>query len=100
MSKFVRRGFRRIFRPVFPKVRAVAEANAAGLYHSGPTLGAEARLKPVFGSPMMSARVPAPTPAATPALSPELSTLKGVPEEIPTMPEYSHPPSKAWVIPL
>src|SRR5229473_9497 len=96
MSKFVRRGLRSLFLPELPKVSPVGTAKAAGLYHRGPTLGAEVREKPAFGSPTISAREPEPTPAATPALSVELSTLNGVPLETPTIPEYCHPPRSVW----
>src|SRR5712671_4744333 len=95
MSKFVRRGMRRLFLPESPKVSPRGTANAAGLYHRGPVSGADVRVKPVFGLPTMSAREPEPTPAATPPLSVGLSTLNGVPEEMPTMPDHSHPPNKA-----
>src|SRR5450631_869784 len=96
ISKLVWRGLRKIFLPEFPKVKAVGTAKAAGLYQRGPVPGEEARAKPAYGSPTRSAREPEPTPAATPALSVGFVTLKGVPVEVPIIPEYCHPPSKAW----
>src|SRR5260370_8327839 len=93
MSKFVRRGLRRLFLPESPKVSPRGTANAAGLYHSGPVSGADARVKPELGLPTMSAREPEPTPAATPPLPVGLSTLNAVPPAMPPLPHNCHPPN-------
>ena len=69
MSKFVRHGLRRMFRPELPKVSPVGAANAEGLKNKGGFPGGRAGI-PVFGLPTRSGYDPAlANELETPALS-------------------------------